>query len=169
MNNLKELQVLGKDFDILYVEDNTTLRLKAEKFLKKFFRKVTLAEDGLTGLEKFRNHHYNKTMVVVFIHNFSKFNKLKGWQNGNELLKDIGNMLVENLNLNLVFRIMGDDFILLSKEIVDMQRLNNILEAILDMDILSFEIKEINLQNQHIEKLTDITILQTGIFQNSNN
>ena len=58
MSDLKKLQALAGKFSILYVEDNVTLRMKAAKFLKKFFLDVTLAEDGKEGLAFFQKNHY---------------------------------------------------------------------------------------------------------------
>lgn len=59
MSNLKELQVIAKDFSILYVEDNDALREKASRLLKKFFDEIDLAEDGSVGLELFKKKHHS--------------------------------------------------------------------------------------------------------------
>ena len=58
MNILKELQSIGKNFAVLYVEDNEALRFKAYRLLKKFFTKVDLAENGRVGLKLFKKHHH---------------------------------------------------------------------------------------------------------------
>ena len=58
MNDLKKLQALSKDFSVLYVEDNESLRANAERLLLKFFHMVTVAEDGEEGLEEFKKHNY---------------------------------------------------------------------------------------------------------------
>ena len=58
MSDLKKLQTLASKFSILYVEDNATLRVKAAKFLEKFFMHVELASDGKEGLECFEKKHY---------------------------------------------------------------------------------------------------------------
>ena len=58
MDNLKKLQSLSKHFTVLYVEDNPSLRDNAQKLLKKFFKRVTVAEDGQEGLEKFKQFRY---------------------------------------------------------------------------------------------------------------
>lgn len=55
---LKDLQSQAHGFEILYVEDNEALRLKASKFLKKFFEHVDVAEDGQVGLTLFKKEHY---------------------------------------------------------------------------------------------------------------
>ncbi len=58
MNFVKELQVIAKHFDVLYVEDNEALRTKAKTLLEKFFGSVATASDGQIGLEMFKNRHY---------------------------------------------------------------------------------------------------------------
>ena len=58
MSIIKELQVIAKNYRILYVDDNGSLREKAAKFLRKFFVNVDLAEDGQEGLAKFKKYHY---------------------------------------------------------------------------------------------------------------
>lgn len=57
MSDAKELQIIAKGISVLYVEDNDSLREKAGNLLKKFFRKVDLAENGQVGLELFKKNH----------------------------------------------------------------------------------------------------------------
>ncbi|MFT7860067.1 MAG: response regulator [Sulfurimonas sp.] len=52
--NLAELKKLAKNVKLLYVEDNEVLREKATRFFKQFFHNISLAGDGLEGLEIFR-------------------------------------------------------------------------------------------------------------------
>ena len=58
MNKLKSLQLLAKNFSILYVEDNKLLRNKASVFFKKFFKRVDLAKDGEDGLTQFKKFYH---------------------------------------------------------------------------------------------------------------
>jgi len=58
MSLLKELQLIAKNFTVLYVEDNKALRDKAKILLEKFFSSVDLASDGKIGLEMFKKKHY---------------------------------------------------------------------------------------------------------------
>lgn len=58
MDDLKSLQALSKDYSILYVEDNGALRKNADHLLHKFFHKVSVAKDGVDGLEKFKKDKY---------------------------------------------------------------------------------------------------------------
>jgi len=55
---VRELQELGVNMRILYVEDDEIIRSQTNEFLSKFFGRVELAFDGEEGLEKFRNGTY---------------------------------------------------------------------------------------------------------------
>ena len=65
MSSLKQLQFSAKKFSILYVEDNEALRDKVDILLNKFFGKVDSAEDGESGLQKFKNYHYSIVITDI--------------------------------------------------------------------------------------------------------
>ena len=54
---------------------------------------------------------------VVSLKNFSKYNKKFGWLNGDDYLKNVAIILKDQFEDgdNLVFRVFGDDFLILSK------------------------------------------------------
>ncbi len=53
---------------------------------------------------------------LLNIHNFGNYNMNHSWQQGDELLKFIGDYLLKTLHHALIFRFEGDDFIILSKK-----------------------------------------------------
>jgi len=55
--NLKELQSLTKDFIVLYVEDNNTLRRSTKNIFDKLFFHVDVAFDGKEGFELYRDYY----------------------------------------------------------------------------------------------------------------
>jgi len=57
LSDLKKLQELAKNVSLLYVEDNEALRFNARKLLKKFFSTLYVAEDGLEGIQLFKEYH----------------------------------------------------------------------------------------------------------------
>lgn len=57
MADLKRLKEDAESFSILYAEDNDALRENASKLLKKFFKNVYTAPDGVEGLEIFKKYH----------------------------------------------------------------------------------------------------------------
>ena len=82
MNILKKLQEKAKYLTILYVEDEKELRESIVIFLKKFFKSVNSAEDGLQGLEKYMSNHYDIVLTDI------QMPKMDGL----ELLKEIKRM-----------------------------------------------------------------------------
>lgn len=68
-NKLKKLASLGKELDILIVEDNGEVRINVKKMLSNIFNdNIDTAVDGLDGLEKyntfFKTHHKFYDIVV---------------------------------------------------------------------------------------------------------
>lgn len=53
---------------------------------------------------------------ATFLQNFSQYNKKYGWEEGNVLLKSIADYLANKYPGGTLFRVQGDDFILISKE-----------------------------------------------------
>lgn len=51
---IARLQQYGKQLKLLYVEDDPVIRKQVHAFLLKFFPRVTLAENGVEGLEAFK-------------------------------------------------------------------------------------------------------------------
>ncbi len=66
MGVVSELKDLGESFEILYVEDDDTLRRSASQYLDKFFKHVDVARDGQEGLEM-----YNKKIYDIVISDIS--------------------------------------------------------------------------------------------------
>lgn len=58
--------------------------------------------------------HYNA--CIHFIKNFSQYNRVNGWEEGNVLLKTYAEYLQKRHPDAMIFRIHGDDFVLVSKE-----------------------------------------------------
>ncbi|MDZ7819884.1 MAG: response regulator [Aliarcobacter sp.] len=56
MENLKILQNISKDFNILFVEDSKALQKQVVLFLGKFFKNVYVANDGIEGIELYKEH-----------------------------------------------------------------------------------------------------------------
>ncbi|MFA6136824.1 MAG: response regulator [Sulfurimonas sp.] len=82
MNIFKKLQEKAKYMTILCVEDEKDLRESIVLFLKKFFKSVDSAEDGLQGLEKYMSNSYDIVLTDI------QMPKMDGL----ELLKEIKRM-----------------------------------------------------------------------------
>ena len=93
-------------------------------------------KDFLTGAY---NENYLNTILsqgddshqyinLINLHNFSSFNKKHGWKNGDIFLKEIVIFLRKQYSNTLIFRIQGDDFVIVSKNHIEIEAeyLNNI-------------------------------------------
>lgn len=65
MINAKELKEAAQGISVLYVEDDSELRQNTARLLSSFFTVVDTAEDGLQGLDKFRNNSYDLIITDI--------------------------------------------------------------------------------------------------------
>ena len=96
--------------------------------------------------------HY---MVVFSLNSFSVYNKLYGWIEGDKLLQEFGNILVKSTD-NLVFRVFGDDFIILGNEKIEIDTLRESINTLMQNKSMYYKMYKINLQKSNIESLRDI-------------
>ena len=91
----------------------------------------------------------NIYMYCIRLKNFTEFNKVVGWKKGDDFLVDFAKCLNEIKKENIVFRIEGDDFMMLSEN--KMEDINDyILNYIKSItDILGCEIEEVYLEDVH--------------------
>ncbi len=59
--------------------------------------------------------------IGIFLRNFSQYNKENGWDAGDILLKKTASFLIKTFNNCMVFRMWGDDFIILCKEDINIE------------------------------------------------
>lgn len=96
---------------------------------------LVVAKNNYSNYYKF----YNK----ILLKNFSKYNEKYGWDKGDILLKKLGNFLQEIYETEEIFRIDGDDFIILSSKKFDFQK-DKIVEFANNEDItVQFEVSDI--------------------------
>jgi len=65
-------------------------------------------------LNKNRFTSFYKKLHIYYLKNFTLYNKLYSWEKGDEFLKKIASIVSEKHDEDLVFRIQGDDFIVIS-------------------------------------------------------
>ena len=66
-NELHLLKIIAQEYTLLYVEDEELLRKSTEKYLKKFFLKVDVAEDGEAGLKLYEKNHYDLVVTDILM------------------------------------------------------------------------------------------------------
>lgn len=76
-----------------------------------------------------RTEEYNS--AIFYMKNFSQYNNKHGWNAGNELLKKFSQNLRENYHDGMIFRIHGDDFIVITKEFISKEHINCIKPSFL--------------------------------------
>ncbi len=65
MVSVKELQASAENISVLYVEDDPDIREVIETFLKKIFSSVDTAEDGIKGLECYRQEMQDLVLTDI--------------------------------------------------------------------------------------------------------
>ncbi len=95
-------------------------------------------------------------LYTIAIHNFTEFNKILSWENGDILLSSIAKLLSNLYSTNMVFRVKGDDFIVISKK--DINIYNELSKNLINKKgIISFEIKQLLIDKYNtIKKLKDL-------------
>lgn len=129
--------------------------LEKERF--SYFYKDSLTEVynekylDLTLTKNIYEKKYNEVHLLL-IDNFGAYNKKHGWIKGNELLVKIANKIDELCEDKLIFRVHGDDFIVLGLKEEQKKFLENNIQTFLthyDLDIQvvikSFDIFEKNI------------------------
>ncbi len=97
-----------------------------------------------------------KYMEIFFIHGFSLYNKNRSWGEGNVLLKRFATALNECSQDSLVFRVFGDDFVLLSKEKLDLENLKVLLDTMTSSEGVQYSTKSIDLTQVAVNHVAQI-------------
>lgn len=93
--------------------------------------------------------------TIVLTRNFSALNKTLGWSGGNEVLVELAELLSEHAADKMLFRVHGDDFVILSGEPLDRNKLAKELRTrFADTDLL-FSIEYKQLKQEGIDSLEE--------------
>ena len=100
-----------------------------------------------------KRFHY---LAILLLRNFSQYNKKNGWSAGDVLLHNFVMKLGELYPNALVFRMHGDNFVLVCKEKIeiDINRFNNL--DMIKENKLSIENRHIDLKEKDIKNIDDI-------------
>ncbi|EHP30379.1 metal dependent phosphohydrolases (HDIG & GGDEF domains) [Sulfurimonas gotlandica GD1] len=90
----------------------------------------------------------------VYLHSFNQYNKKYGWAEGDKLLKKFAKILDGSGRNDLVFRIYGDDFVILNKQQIEIESyISNLEEVLIDTGITityrHFDMREKDIKNIH--------------------
>jgi len=105
-----------------------------------------------------KNHYeaYLKNMLVFSINSFSSYNKLYGWSEGDKLLQEFADILTKKIEDAFVFRVFGDDFIVLSKKKIEFFWAVESLNTLMKEKSMSYKMHNVDLKEKHIANLRDI-------------
>jgi len=111
-----------------------------------------------------KNYYENrfKFMALFSISNFSIYNKKYSWSDGDKLLREFANTLVTHFDESLVFRVFGDDFVVINDKKVDVGGVVKVLDKLFEEGIVSYSIKFIDLESLDVITLQDIEKIQQG-------
>ncbi|MDF1876337.1 response regulator [Sulfurimonas sp. SAG-AH-194-L11] len=95
-------------------------------------------------------------MLILSINNFSSYNKKNSWKDGDILLKKFADILIIHFENEYVFRIFGDDFVVLSKEKIEVNSVKKVLDSLMIENNLNYRTFLLDLNIQKIQRLKDI-------------
>ena len=98
---------------------------------------------------------------VILIKKFSDYNKEYGWLKGNKFLIKVATFLNDSFKDSLVFRVFGDDFVVISKEKIPLDELKIKINPLIEKSKIEFFIKSIDLSKSpmlNIEEIENIKI-----------
>lgn len=95
-------------------------------------------------------------MDIFYIHGFSLYNKRSSWSQGNELLRKFATCLDNFAKDSLVFRVFGDDFVVMSEKKIDLDKLKVLLDEIAINEGLTYSVKSTDLKKVEINDISQI-------------
>lgn len=97
-----------------------------------------------------------KCINVLYLKNFTQYNKKHGWNKGDTLLKEFASYLLCEFENFKIFRIFGDDFVLIHNLHVDIDidKINNI--SLLKNNNLFCELKHMSLKDSKITNYIEL-------------
>ena len=132
----------------LYMFIINYIQMSKENLFIKVYRKMT-SIDTLTGLnnryalnnalEEIRANPTKVTVISIDMNNLKIINDTLGHAFGDKAIIEVGNYLTENIPNSQVYRIGGDEFLVLSKDVLNEE-----------------EIYELNLKKIYIEEVSDL-------------
>jgi len=150
-------------FSNIKVPDSTnqlpTTEIERERFAYFYRDQVTNAyNDDYLNFVLNKNYFEKKFYCVnlISMHNFAQYNKKYGWEGGNKLLRKFVNLLNRTYPDAQIFRIHGDDFVLISKKhlSIDLNQFDHV-EWLVDNQV-SVSTKKIDIPEDKVYNIDEI-------------
>ncbi len=138
-------------------------KLEEERFA--YFYKDTLSEaynQNYLDVVLMKNSYdlEFKWMEIFSIKNFSMYNKEYGWKAGDDFLKSFSDILCESNPKDLVFRVFGDDFVVLSKEELSFKDIKGRFDELISNFNIEYSVQNIDLTKTKISKVSEVEMAQ---------
>lgn len=107
-------------------------------------------------LKKNQYDYEYKCLNIVLLHNFSHYNQRHGWDTGDKLLNKVAKTMKEEFSEGMIFRLHGDDFIVMNKEHtdVDLKKIEKICS--LEDENISLELIYFHIKNDEIDNIAKL-------------
>jgi putative nucleotidyltransferase with HDIG domain len=149
-----------KNVNVSDIIQEPRTEIEKEKFLYYFKDSVTTAFNSkYLDVMLYQNtvvHKYHY-LYLLYLHNFSSYNKKYGWKAGDEFLKNLALQLIERYPDSMVFRIQGDDFVLLSSKTLELSWLQ-------ESEMFENEELYISFNKYNLENSKDLNFLKKVIY-----
>ena len=102
--------------------------------------------------DEFNMHCIN----TISLHNFNQYNKKHSWKDGDKFLRNFAEILMRINQNDMVFRIYGDNFIILNTQHFDLNEHIEQFNHILKETDITLSIKHFNMFNKKINTISDL-------------
>ncbi len=126
-------------------------------FYKDFLTKTY--NQNYLELVLLRHDSVYNNMTIFSLLQFTAFNKLHSWKEGDALLQKFAYILTQEIKGAIVFRVFGDDFILLSEGKLKLNKAKEMLDKVMQKFNLSYRVQQFNLKMHKFSSLSDIEAL----------
>ena len=114
--------------------------------------------------DEFNMHCFN----LVFLCNFTQYNKKYGWDAGDKLLNKFAHHLLSVCDNSLIFRIFGDDFAILNSEHFEISEHLDVLNSIFEGSSVSIDTIHFDMRKDEVKTIADIERLSADADKHSN-
>ncbi len=154
MSNVNEILKLSQKLNILYVEDDETLRTETSKLLNYFFANVVTAENGIEGIEKFKSNQIDLIMTDICMPKLDGLSMIKEIKKSNPNIPTIINSAFNDVSyLHESINIKIDEYLI---KPLSLEKLKESLDKTINKILLQ---RKILLLNNYEEAITKNSIL----------
>jgi len=135
-------------------------KIEKERFVY-FYKDQTTSVYNKEYLEFVLAHNHTdefnmRCIYGIYLHNFNQYNINTSWADGDKLLKEFAKELGNINKTDLIFRVYGDDFVVLNKEHYDLEQHIEILEEILEGSGVTMTYKHFDIKENNIKSIYDL-------------